>query len=84
MDIKSMIAQAAAPHMQQINDALDALRRATESAAQAGFVVNIEPQWSDADLKDPNVQFIKSNVRSALSGPLVAELKYSATVREQG
>lgn len=83
MDIKSMIAQAAAPHMQAVNGALAALDAAVEKAAEAGFVVEISQAGAGEDSTDPYVIATLAAVREAFrKGGFVAELKYSATVRE--
>jgi hypothetical protein len=83
MDIKAMIAQAAAPHMQSVNEALTALETAIANAAAAGFVVEISQAGASADSTDPYVISTLAAVRDAFrAGGFTAEMKYSATVRE--
>ena len=80
-----MIAQAAAPHMQHINTALENLSAAIAAARNAGFAVSIRIPSESLDLNDPYNAVVEQRVRDVINdAALVAELQYSATVREQG
>lgn len=82
MDLKSMIAQAAGPHMQAINTALDDLRKAVEAANEAGFAVDVIATGPEEP--GPGATYMREGFRAALaSNNLTAALQYSATVREQ-
>lgn len=84
MDLKSMIAQAAAPHMQQINTALESLSAAIVAARNAGFAVSIRIPSESLDMNDPYNAIVQQRVSDIINdAALLAELQYSATVREQ-
>lgn len=84
MHINDLISQAAAPHMQAINTALENFAAAVASARAAGFSVVVRAPGEQLNLDDPLNAMVERRLADVIStASLFAELKYTATVREQ-
>jgi hypothetical protein len=84
MHINDLISQAAAPHMQAINTALENFATAVSSARAAGFSVVVRAPSEQLNLDDPLNAMVERRLADVISAAnLFAELKYTATVREQ-
>ena len=79
MDIKNIIAQASAPHMQRIGTAIDDLRVAIEAANADGFTFRLKFAQADNAM---DVMAQDRAVAAVLDPTAQPVLEYKATIQE--
>ncbi len=84
MDLKTLIAQTSAPHMQRIGNALDELRASIDAARAAGFGFSLRFPEKEAEPADAFSTAIRQQaVATVLDETAVPVLEYKATIEER-